>query len=634
MLGATFWDQVPVLNTKVDFTNLPVVLDEQDVFVLSRVNGMMSLREMSETIRVERLDLERILGKLVKYDLLLLPDKRAKKALLDEVTGRAAETEEFPGAREVEQAAREATRKERAAAAAVAEAGRWDRDTLFGLLNRLHVERRTGVLRCLRDAENFKALFFQDGALVNVSSVPFQAAECLGRVIQRAGFLEQTKVIESLRRAQQSGRLQGVELLEMGAVTAKRMDEMMRVHVEVKLSTLVDWAAGSYTFQPLPELSERIARIDLDFPRLMFNLIWKRYPLAEIGHALDKRLELFVGATENPPYEIADFGFGDSLSKFCGIITERDNPLKRMLIVSNLKTEQTQRMIWALYLNGLIDFFTASREDRTLARIQELTEQLKGFEKATYFEIIGVHWTANDEMIKRVYKVKHEEQTAAVRNSIGLEQQLNRKYLAHVEHAFEVLKDQAGRRAYRSEIFDPDFIEFGSDILRQKGESYLFTKDDLEQAIVEFESALEVYERNGEYWAEMGLAYFFRDYLRDTRGAARARQLVKRGIAMTPNSEVTNLCLGLMFRHEKKNKLALEALERVLKINEKSLFAKIVIAEIKTGKSHEERQRAVREFVERQGRAERDFDEMMEEKRRAAARKGKPAKKPGSPAAH
>ena len=582
---------------------------------------MLSFRELAGAAKMERIELERIIAKLAQSDLILFSDPSAKQELLSEVydSGRS---EDFPGAHEVAAVAGEPLEvpeeKEPLAAVSVsatAETGEWTHATLFNILVNIHGKKRTGVLRLHAGEKRYKALFFNHGELVNISTVPFNAAECLGRIVQRAGLLEQDQVVESLHRARQSGRKQGEELLAMGVLRNDRLQELLRVHIEVKMSELFTWGEGTYHFQPMNDLPAKVTEIPVDFPRLMFNLIWKRYPFEDIDERFQPLMDKFLGKSEHSFFEPEDFGFGESLAKFYKIVTERDAPLKRMLIVSNLKPEQTSRMIWAMYLLGVVDFFEESREDRVMLRIQELNEQLKTIEKGTLFDVLGVHWTANDEQVRSVYERRVSEIEAAIGNSHGLEQQLTRSLQGHIEKAFEVLREQAGRRAYRSEIFDPDFIEFGADILRQKGESYLFTKEELEQAIIELESALEVYEKSGEYWSELGLAYYYRDYPRDMRGAERARQLIKRGLAMSPKSTVTNLCLGLMFRHERKNKQAIEALQRVLEIEEGHRFAKVLLREIRTGEKQGERDRAVKEFIERPRAADKEFDEMLATKR-------------------
>jgi tetratricopeptide (TPR) repeat protein len=488
----------------------------------------------------------------------------------------------------------------------------------------LHAEKRTGVLRLYADAEHYKVLFFEHGQLLNVLSVPFDAAECLGRVLQRAGYLSQEKVIESLQRAKTSGHKQGEELLAMGAIRKDLLFEMLRVHIEVKMTAVMEWGGGRWTFHDTGDAPSRVTRIDLDLPRLLFNLLWKRYPGDQLQQKVRRFGDRFVGAVVNPPFDVDDFGFGDAFRKFCQIAMEKDNPLKRLLIVSNLKPDQSIRMIWAMHLTGMLGFFDESREDKSLARIEDLKNQLKVIERETLFDVLHVHWTATDHMVEKAYQQRTTELERALARASGLEEELNKTLLQHVKKAYATLKGRDSRREYRQVIYDDDFIVFNSDILRQKGESYLFTKDSIELAVPEFESALEVYDKNGEYWSELGLAYFVRDYPRNMQGAEEARRLIKRGLSMAPSSEIVHLCLGLMYRHEKKNKQAVEALERVLQINASNKFAKILIDEINTGVKSEDYEQVVKDFVDRRSQADKDFDKKMAAKKTDQEGKGRP----------
>lgn len=628
MIRKEFWAQVPTLNTKIDFTNLPVALSDQEIKVLSRINGLISLDELGTGLQIEKLQMETIAAKLVKYQMIILPDRQIAKELLDEVYGGKAgkpQVKAKPAAKTTAEPAAETTAEPTVAPVVQRmpaplegvedESGEWDLTSLFSLINAFHRQKRRGVLRLYANPETYKVMFFDNGELIHVSSVPFDASECLGRLMQRAGHLDQNKVIESLQRVKESGRKQGEELIIMKAARPDRVAEMLRIQVEIKLTDLMTWNAGQWHFRHLPSLPHRLARIEVDLARLLFNLLWKRFPGERIERELNSRVELFVGRRNDPVYDMKDLGFGDSFSKFYEIVSDRDNPLKRLQVVSNLKSEETSRMIWTMFLLGFFDFFTESREDRTLAKVEELKNRLKTIERETLFDVLSVHWTASDQIIQQAYEKRLMEQKDAIAKTTGLVQRLNTQLLGQIETAHERLKTQKERRAYRLEIFDADFIEFGSDILRQKGESYLFTKEDQTQAITELQAALEVYDKNGEYWSEYGLALFFRDYPRNIRGSEEARRYVKRGLSMLPDSEITNFCMGLMHKHEKKNNKALEFLEKSIKINPKNKFAQLIIEEIKTGKKSDEYDQALRQFLDRRSQADSDFEARMAAKR-------------------
>ncbi len=619
MASTSRFEHIPQLNVQVNFARLPLVLNPKEIQVLSHINGMITLRELCAGLHVERLEMEQIITNLVKNDLILFSDPdqmaiwRGERPADDEPElGLPSETAEA----EAEALDRAFERPE-----ARAERGEWNLDSFFALLNRLSRERSTGVLRVFGEPGRYKAMMFERGELVNVSSVPFNPAECLGRLLQRAGRVNQEKVVKSLERSRSTGRRQGEELVAMGAIREDWLPEMLRVQAEVKLTEIMTWESGAFEWQSLSALPDHIARIPVSLPRVMFALVWKRYPFERIKRFLDERINMYVGRLDPPPYRIEAFEFGKPISRIYSSVLERDNLLKRLMIVANLKPEQTYRVIYGLYMTGMVGFFADTREDRSVVRIAELQQRLKRIEKESLFDVLGVHWTADDRQVEETYRRQRAAQLQVIESTEGLEKHMNQQLLNHLDQAYNVLKTSASRQAYRKEIYDTEFIIFGSDILRQKGESLLFTKEELDPAIAELRAAIEVYDRDSEYWAALGLALFMKHYPRQLKEAEEGRRMVRKALAMKPDSELNNLCMGMLYKVEKRGQQAIEQLEKVLKINPKNRFAALEIEEIKTGKRSEDYQMAVREFVERRAKADEDFDKKMEAKRKAAAEK-------------
>lgn len=617
MLTFDLWKQVPQLNTKIDFTRLPVVLEKQDVALLARINGMISLGELSKAFDFNRLEIERIVTKLVKNDLIFFDDNRVRRELMQGIDVEHSDDEHLHFVDEQIDKDVEAIDHEFEATQLEREVGEWDLDSIFRLINRLSLELRTGLLRIQKMSKQYKVLYFDKGKLVNVTSVPFDSSECLGRILQRAGRVNADKVVLSLERAKSSGRLQGEELVAMGVVRRELLPEILRVQMEVKLNDIMLWETGQWEFQSLAKLPAYVVPIELELPRILFALIWKRYPFEALKEQIDKRAQMYVGHVKNASYSIDDLAIGKSIQKFYKAILEKDSLVKRVLIVSHMKPDQTYRVIWGLYLTGMIDFFQESREDKSLARIEELQQRLKSIERESMFDVLGVHWTSNDEKVRIGYEKRVAEQEKVLAKSAGLELHLQERLLDDFKKAYERIKTIELRRAYRNEIFDSDFIVFGSDILRQKGESYLFTKEETDLAIDELTTAIEVYDRDGEYYATLGLAQFYKYFQRDIASTEDARRMVRKGYTMKPQSEVTNLCMGLMYKREKRKEKAVEYLTKVVNANPRNRFAALELEEAKTGKTIANKEEAIRDFLNRRSKSDEDFDKKMKEKKEA-----------------
>jgi len=270
-----------------------------------------------------------------------------------------------------------------------------------------------------------------------------------------------------------------------------------------------------------------------------------------------------------------------------------------------------------MYLTGMVDFFQDTREDKSLARIEELQQRMKIIGRESKFDVLGVHWTSNDEKIRLGYEKRIAEQKRMLAKADGLERHLQERLIEDFKNAYESIKTVELRRQYRNKIFDPDFIVFGSDILRSKGESFLFTKEETDLAIEELATAIEVYEKDGEYYSVLGLAYFYKYYQRDIAKTEEARRNIRKGYSMKPDSEISNLCMGLMFKREKRKDKAAEYLSKVIEINPRNRFAILELEEVKSGKIIANKEEAIRDFLNRRSKSDEDFDKMLKAKKEA-----------------
>jgi len=115
----------------------------------------------------------------------------------------------------------------------------------------------------------------------------------------------------------------------------------------------------------------------------------------------------------------------------------------------------------------------------------------------------------------------------------------------------------------------------------------------------------------------LGLAQFYKYYQRDIAMTEEARRMVRKGYNMKPQSEVANLCMGLMFKREKRKDQAVEYLAKVVKANPRNRFAVIELEEARTGKTIANKEEAIRDFLNRRSKSDEDFDKKMKDKKEA-----------------
>jgi tetratricopeptide (TPR) repeat protein len=500
------------------------------------------------------------------------------------------------------------------------ETGNWDQESAIDLLTRLHQDKATGRLRLFANNGEYKSLYFYRGNLANVISHPFEPGECLGRILQMAGRLRKEDIIVTLKKRQETGMLQGEQLVKMGKLRPHLLDEVLRFQMELKVGPIFSWPSGHYQFLELATLPDWIARVDIPFERIFFNLLLRNYSMEKGVDSITKRAKqnLWVGKALNPPFDPHLFGFGKKLEKFWGQILEKDNEIKRVMIVSHLKGPQTKLMLWLLYRMGMLEFLQDTREDRLQAKLDAINERLKYIDRETYFQLLSVHWSANDHQVKTAWEKLKDEIELKMAGASEAENILLKEVLRYSKLAYEGIRTRERREEYRYKVYDETFIEFNAEIFRQKGESYLFTKDEYDQAVLEMESAVEVYNKDPEFFIVLGLSRFFHGYPHDRGLMNSGRSLLNQYYTLIPNNVLANLCMGMMYRREMHQNKAKHYYGKVLELDSDNRFAKIELREIETGTTAADRESVVKEFLNRRNAGDDKLDQIMKKKKRNA----------------
>ncbi|MCZ7582716.1 MAG: hypothetical protein M5R36_04920 [Deltaproteobacteria bacterium] len=329
-------------------------------------------------------------------------------------------------------------------------------------------------------------------------------------------------------------------------------------------------------------------------------MLWKFYPEDQIDAGMRFVANRWVGRADPPAFPPEELGFGTRFWKFWSEHLEKDHQMTSLLITAPFKAHETKRFVWAMHLLGMIVFLDDTREDKTEARLQELAERLKHIEKDSHFELLGVHWSANDAQIQAAYerlKEEHHRRVTGAANEV--EVGLLQKLWTYHENAFHAVKNRSDRHKYRLKTLDPTFLETGAELLRQKGESYLLTKELYDRAVEELVASTEIVDPDGETLVVLGLARFLhgqQEHDRDIRESGRETLL--RGYAADPNSELTNICRGMLHRHDGQPNRAKEYLAKALQINPDSRFAKVEMRAAESGKTDRDRDKVIAEFLE------------------------------------
>lgn len=588
-------ESIPILKPGVVLAHMQDTLSETEKKLLNNLDGKTVLSELAVEVGLPKELARQTAQKLVERQLLLLlvpegMDEEDKESRVD-----------LPGMRYLDDLD------------TVSLKGSTKRHEIAKLLVKIHLDGLTGILRVNRpklldeDEAYYKNIYFLKGNIIDCRTHPFQASECLGRVLQRAGRLSDKEVVNSLRNVKSEGILQGAALVKSGFIKPDFLQVALQNQLELKIGEIFEWESCYHEFASRDGFSTKIARIDCSLAYLLFNALWKHYPINEVEKQIEVFAKKYLGKTKDPPFSVAALQFDKVLGKFWTDVLDRDMMFKRLLIISSLNKAQTYQTLLGLYSLGMIEILHESRQDPLEEMSNRLYEMIKSLERQSYFDVLSIHWSANGEMIEEAYRRKRQDVLDEMKGHTDVIKMLFEQVLKLVEKAYQGISTVALRKSYRVKIYDSVFLEFNSDIFRQKGESYLFTKDEHDKAIDELESAIEVYDKEGEYYTLLGLALFYRYYPKDQEQVMRARELIAQGIRMHPESEVVHLCEGLMYKHENRLQNAAKSLKKAFKMNPKNNFARVELESL-TGKvSEAERQKAIREFLNRKEKEDKGW---------------------------
>lgn len=493
--------------------------------------------------------------------------------------------------------------------------GKWNIDSFVVLINEIYEQKITGRLRISNELQEAKNLFFDKGDLINVFGKPFLPENCLGQLLMRVGKIEKEDVVDSLVGSRENKVLQGEQLVKMDKISADDLLEVLNFQVETKLDPIFSWKSGTYELLLIPKMSKKVRRIDVNLPRLLFNLMWRNADDKKIGALLRKKRHEWIGKEEKPLYDLEDMNFRKKFLQFWDLSLEKDIVLKRLFVISNLNKQLSERLVSILLKLRFLTYLEDTREDLSMTRIKELSSRLLYIENEDKFSLLGIHWSANDGQVKVGYEKVRQKHLKQIEKASPEEARLIKELLKVIKGAYNKLKEREHRQEYRQEKYDETYIEINSETFRQKGESFLFTKDDYAQSIIELENAIEIWEFGTEILVVLGLSKFLLGYGKNKPLEKEGRKLLQKGYDSNAEKEISNLCMGMMCKKERRNKQAVAYYEKALKANPKCRFAMFEIKEITTGKEDKEKKKAIKEFLDKRNKSDEKFDRIMKRKK-------------------
>ena len=444
-------------------------------------------------------------------------------------------------------------------------------DRSIDLFAQIFKEKKTGVLKLVRDKIN-KELYFRRGWLFfGRSNV---ANECLGRLLLEGGKISKDDFDKSLACMKSEKRKQGDILIEMGALTTDDMYFALKYQLKQRAVDIMKWEGGSYQFIEAGELDPTITDITrVPLPSIIYEAIKETSQPEKVQERLDPYLSDYLAKVENCPFQPRDLGFTSSETDLYQVINGY-RTLREIYTLSQMVPRVTHLVLFTMFRLGMVEFRVmkeAVLEKQDRERVLDLHRAIK---EQNFFELFGLDEKASPVEIEEGYhRVLQELKAPAGLTRIdskvqNIRTQIQRSY----EQAYAVLIDDTKREQYagrleeerkRLEQDEADRAVLSADLEFQRGETFLFWKQDYKEAVEVLTSAVKLNPKDSDYLATLALAV----YMKDRTKLHNAREMINKALSMNPRCDKAYLYMGKIMIRENNKAEAARFFQKAVEIN-------------------------------------------------------------------
>ncbi len=357
--------------------------------------------------------------------------------------------------------------------------GELDQEVIIRLMMDAYRERFTGVLR-IDHPLGTSTVFFDKGGPVRVADDPVVVEECLGVLLQRAGRIDEAQLKASLEMMNETGKLQGECLIEMGLLTFPVLVMALMKQTQMKMLRLYEQAEGRYARYPLERHRQTHITPPLKVPGILYKTLRARYE-EMAGHELAEiqrpKMDLYSRITLDFPVD--DLQLKRSETEFLEILSSRSYRLREIYTVSNMGRRLTAVNLMALLDLGILVLQADEDTAQVIEKLHDqLDDKLRTMEEQNHFERLELHWSARDDDVEKGYS-RLREKWESIGGQVDLPEEhrrMQQQVLDALRESYEALRRAPERQEYRREVYEAQQIAFSADIFFRQGEMLMIKK--------------------------------------------------------------------------------------------------------------------------------------------------------------
>ncbi|MEM1348683.1 MAG: hypothetical protein AAGI01_09025 [Myxococcota bacterium] len=306
-------------------------------------------------------------------------------------------------------------------------------------------------------------ILFDGGFLVDVTSRPRIARFELATMLLMAKRADDTQISIAAAHADEHSLTMARSLLELDLMTPEQLRHAIAGRLTFLLRDFSALRAGTVRtfnqeqmpagFLPTPPL-----RVHVPAERTIFQMLFeqlkglsaKERELASRGE-LDAYPEVQAEERERLERTLSD---PTHLKLFERVVNGRRR-LREVFTESALPSADTFAIVFALHRMGVLVFDRSLHHTVVRERFREnVTVKYLSVHKASYFEVLNVHWSSYDDVIAKAYDDLTEQfdPNTVPENMEEEVHQRVREIRDRVESAFQVLAEREHRHSYRMRI--------------------------------------------------------------------------------------------------------------------------------------------------------------------------------------
>lgn len=321
----------------------------------------------------------------------------------------------------------------------------------------------SGVVEIERDDKSNYQLQFDSGFLTQIICEPRRAEFELGPMLLAANRLDKVQIDMAAAHAEEHGlplerALHELNIMETDLLRntlAGRLTFILAdiVKINTGLVRVVDAESMTPGFLPMPPL-----RVHLAVERPIFASLFDK---ARMLSAQDREtrsaddLDAYPEINEVDRERLEQAIESEEHLRFVQNILTGQRRLREVFTESALAGPETFAIVFSLHRMGLLSFDRSLHHTVVRERFREnVTVKYLSVHKASYFEVLNVHWSSYDAVIQRAYdELCQQFDPNDVPEHMESEvHQRVKEIRERVESAYQVLAKRPHRHAYRTRI--------------------------------------------------------------------------------------------------------------------------------------------------------------------------------------